>query len=455
MSKSCPTKILLSEDQLPKQWYNIQADMPNIPPLPLSPQTLKPATPQELSALFPMDLILQEVSTERFIDIPDEVQDRLKQYRPGPMYRAYRLEKELGTPAKIFYKYEGISSAGSHKPNTAIPQAYYNLKAGIKRLTTETGAGQWGSALSVATSMFGMECRVYMVKVSYQQKPYRRSFMEVFGAEVFASPSNMTESGRKILAQDPDSPGSLGIAISEAVEEAAQRDDTNYSLGSVLNHVCMHQTIIGQEAKEQLAMVDEYPDIVIGCCGGGSNFAGISFPFLMDKLQGKRSLRAIAVEPAACPTLTRGVMAYDYGDTAKIGPVAMMYTLGHDFMPPGIHAGGLRYHGDSPLVSALYQDKIIEAMAVKQNDTFKAATTFARTEGILPAPESAHAIYAAMVEALKCKESGEAKTILFNLTGHGYFDLAAYDQYLAGSLTDIEYSEELLQKSLANLPKIE
>lgn len=455
MSKPCPTKILLSEDQLPKQWYNIQADMPNIPPLPLSPMTLKPATPDELLNLFPMGLIEQEVSTERWIEIPEEVRDRFKQYRPAPMYRAYRLEKELDTPAKIFYKYEGVSSAGSHKPNTAIPQAYYNMKAGIKRLTTETGAGQWGSALSVATRMFGMECRVYMVKVSYQQKPYRRSFMEVFGAEVFASPSDKTESGRMILAGDPNSPGSLGIAISEAVEEAASREDTNYALGSVLNHVCMHQSVIGLESKEQLAMVDEYPDIVIGCCGGGSNFAGIAFPFLMDKLQGKSRVTAIAVEPTACPTLTKGVFAYDYGDTAKIGPVAMMYTLGHDFVPPGIHAGGLRYHGDSPLVSQLFHDNIIEAMAVNQTDVFKAAIKFTQTEGILPAPESAHAIQAAIVEALKCKESGESKTILFNLTGHGYFDLGAYDQYLAGNLMDIDYPADMLSQSMKNLPKVE
>lgn len=455
MSKACPTKILLSEDQLPKQWYNIQADMPNVPQPALNPQTKKPLGPQDLAAIFPMELIKQEVSTERWIDIPDEVREKYRQYRPSPLFRAYHLEKALDTPAKIFYKYEGVSSAGSHKPNTAIPQAYYNKQAGIKRLTTETGAGQWGSALSVASKMFGLECRVYMVKVSFQQKPYRRSFMEVFGAQVIPSPSSLTNSGRAILERDPDSPGSLGIAISEAVEEAAQREDTNYALGSVLNHVCLHQTVIGLEAKEQMEMVDQYPDIVIGCCGGGSNFAGLSFPFLMDKLQGKGSVRAIAVEPTACPTLTRGVFAYDYGDTAQLSPIAMMYTLGHEFMPPGIHAGGLRYHGDSPLVSQLYHDRLIEAVAVMQNDVFKAATLFAQTEGILPAPESSHAIQAAIVEAQKCRESGEAKTILFNLSGHGYFDLGSYDQYLAGDLMDIEYSSDLLEKSLTNLPKIE
>lgn len=454
MSKPCPTKILLSEDQLPRHWYNIQADMPELPPPPLNPQTKQPLEPQDLLAIFPMELIKQEASTERWIEIPEEVREIYRQYRPSPLYRAHRLEKVLDTPANIFYKYEGVSSAGSHKPNTAIPQAYYNKQAGIKRLTTETGAGQWGSALSVACKAFGLECRVYMVKVSFFQKPYRRSFMEVFGAEVIPSPSNLTNSGRNILKGDPDSPGSLGIAISEAVEEAAQREDTNYSLGSVLNHVCLHQTVIGLEAKEQLAMVDRYPDVVIGCCGGGSNFAGISFPFLMDKLQGKSRVRALAVEPTACPTLTRGVFAYDYGDTAQLAPISMMYTLGHDFVPPGIHAGGLRYHGDSPLISKLYHDRLIEAMAVKQNDVFRSAVLFAQTEGILPAPESAHAIQAAIAEAQRCKEEGKAETILFSLSGHGYFDLGAYDHYLSGNLVDIEYSEELLNRSLANLPKI-
>ena len=458
MSKShqkVPTRILLSEEHLPARWYNIQADMPQLPPPALNPRTQQPATFEDLAVIFPPGLIAQEVSTERWIDIPEEVREIYKQYRPSPLHRAYQLEKALDTPARIYYKYEGASPAGSHKSNTAIPQAYYNREAGIKRLVTETGAGQWGSALSIACSFFNLACRVYMVKVSYNQKPYRRSFMEVYGAEVIASPSQMTQSGREILARDPNSPGSLGIAISEAVEEAAGREDTNYSLGSVLNHVCLHQTVIGLEAREQLAMVDEYPDVVIGCCGGGSNFAGISFPFLMDKLQGKSKVRAVAVEPTACPTLTKGAFAYDYGDTAKLTPIMQMYTLGHDFIPAGIHAGGLRYHGDSPLVSQLYHDGIIEAAAVGQTAAFKAALLFTRVEGILPAPESAHAIEGAIMEALACRERGEEKVILFCLSGHGFFDLTAYDQYLSGQLEDIDYSPEMLAKSLACLPRIE
>lgn len=453
MGKKIPTKILLPEKDLPTRWYNIQADMPNLPAPPLHPVTRKPVGPADLAAIFPMEIIKQEVSTERYIEIPEEVQEMYRLYRPSPLIRAYRLEKALDTPARIYFKYEGVSPAGSHKPNSAIPQAYYNKQAGIKRLTTETGAGQWGSALSLACSFFGLECTVYMVKVSYQQKPYRRSFMQVYGANVIPSPSNLTEAGRRILAQDPDSPGSLGIAISEAVEEAAKRDDTNYSLGSVLNHVCLHQTVIGQEAKAQLELVDEYPDVIVGCCGGGSNFAGLSFPFLQDKLAG-RQVRAVAVEPTACPTLTKGVFAYDYGDTAQLTPVLKMYTLGHDFVPSGIHAGGLRYHGDSALVSQLYHDGIIEARAFSQKAVFEAALLFARTEGILPAPESAHAIKGAIEEALACREAGEAKTILLGLSGHGHFDLGAYDAYLSGNMEDVDYSPAALAESLKKLPEV-
>ncbi|HEX3032593.1 MAG TPA: TrpB-like pyridoxal phosphate-dependent enzyme, partial [Bacillota bacterium] len=433
------TKIFLEEKDIPTRWYNIQADMPNPLKPGLNPMTNQPLTPQDLGAIFPMELIKQEVSTERWIDIPEEVREILKLYRPAPLYRAHRLEKALDTPAKIYYKYEGVSPAGSHKVNTSIPQAYYNKKEGIKRLATETGAGQWGTALSLACNYFGLECTIYMVKVSYQQKPYRRSLMNVYGGQVLASPSDTTNAGRAILAADPNSMGSLGIAISEAVEDAATHGDTNYALGSVLNHVCLHQTVIGQETKAQMAMVDDYPDIVIGACGGGSNFAGIAFPFIHDNLKEGKQTRIIAVEPTACPTLTKGVFAYDYGDVAKMAPIVQMYTLGHDFMPPGIHAGGLRYHGESPLVSQLYHDGLFEAKAVAQNAVFEAATLFTRTEGILPAPESAHAIRAAIDEALVCKEAGEAKSIVFCLSGHGHFDLTSYDSYLAGSLEDYEY----------------
>ncbi|HOA80632.1 MAG TPA: TrpB-like pyridoxal phosphate-dependent enzyme, partial [Defluviitaleaceae bacterium] len=411
------------------------------------------ATPDELQAIFPMEIINQETSEERWIDIPDEVREMYKQWRPSPLYRAVGLEKLLDTPARIYYKYEGGNATGSHKLNSAIPQAYYNKIAGIKKLTTETGAGQWGSALSLACNYFGLECEVYMVKVSYEQKPYRRSFMNTFGANVIASPSNLTQCGRAILEKDPDSTGSLGIAISEAVEVAATNEDTNYALGSVLNHVCLHQTIIGLEAKKQLELIDEYPDVVVACCGGGSNFAGISFPFVKDKLNGT-NIRLIAVEPTACPSLTKGVFAYDYGDTAKVGPIAKMYTLGHDFVPAGIHAGGLRYHGASPIVSQLYHDGTIEAQAVPQRDVFDAAVKFAKTEGIIPAPESAHAIRGAINEALKCKETGEEKVILFNLSGHGYFDMAAYDNYFSGKLVDIDYSDDLVKESMKNLPDI-
>lgn len=449
------TKILLSEQEIPTSWYNIMADMPNLPKPPLNPQTLQPAGPADLSPIFPLELIKQEVSQDRWIEIPEEVRELYKLWRPSPLVRAYRLEKALGTPAKIFYKYEGTSPAGSHKLNTALAQAYYNKQAGIKRLSTETGAGQWGSALSMACKFFDLECTVYMVKISFQQKPYRRSLMQVFGGEVFASPSNKTNAGRQVLAKDPESLGSLGIAISEAVEDAASREDTNYALGSVLNHVMLHQTVIGLEAKKQMEKANTYPDIVIGCCGGGSNFAGLSFPFIHDKIDKGNKIRFIAVEPEACPTLTRGKLAYDYGDVAGMTPLLSMYTLGKDFMPAGIHAGGLRYHGESPLVSQLFQDGLIEAKAVSQLAIFDAALTFARSEGIVPAPESAHAIRTAIDEALLCKESGEAKTILFGLSGHGHFDLSAYDNYLAGNLQDYSLPDEVLTEAMNKLPQVD
>lgn len=453
MKKNDVTKVLLEESEIPKQWYNVVADMPNKPAPYYSPQTNEPATPNDMQAIFPTELIMQEMTTERWIDIPAEVREMYRQWRPSPLYRARELEKKLGTCARIYYKYEGNNATGSHKLNSALPQAYYNKAAGIKRLATETGAGQWGSALSLACNRFELECMVYMVKVSYQQKPYRRSFMKTFGANIVASPSDLTHCGRSILEKDPDCTGSLGIAISEAVEDAAMRKDTNYALGSVLNHVCMHQTIIGLEAKKQLEMVDEYPDVVFACCGGGSNFAGIAFPFLMDKFKGQK-VRAVAVEPSACPTLTKGVFAYDYGDTAKVAPIAKMYTLGHDFVPAGIHAGGLRYHGASSIVSQLYHDGLIEAKAFGQKGVFEAAVLFARTEGIVPAPESSHAIKAAIDEALLAKEAGEEKVILFNLSGHGYFDFAAYDNYFSEKLDDIEYSEDAVKASIKNLPEI-
>jgi len=446
-------KILLSEAEIPTHWYNIQADLKNVQP-PLHPATKKPLEPADLQAIFPMALIEQEASCERWIEIPDEVRELYRMWRPSSLYRARRLEKLLDTPAKIYYKYEGTNPSGSHKLNTAIAQVYYNREAGIRRIATETGAGQWGSALSMACKFFGLECTVYMVKISYQQKPYRRILMNTFGAEVVASPSNRTQAGRAVLAVDPDSLGSLGIAISEAVEDAATHDDTNYALGSVLNHVCLHQTVIGLEAKKQLEKVDAYPDVVIGCSGGGSNLAGLSFPFLYDKIVEGKNVRVIAVEPAACPSLTRGKFAYDFGDVAGLTPLLPMYTLGKDFMPPGIHAGGLRYHGMAPLVSHLYKEGLIEARAYTQNDVFSAAVQFAQTEGILPAPESSHAVRAAIDEALRCKEAGEAKTILFGLSGHGHFDLAAYEDYLSGRLQDITYPEEDLQKSLQALPQV-
>lgn len=447
------TKILLSEDQIPRQWYNIIPDMPGPLAPVINPQTLKPVTPDDMLAIFPMALIEQEMSGNRWIDIPNEVREIYKLWRPSPLFRARRLEQALGTPARIYYKFEGVSPAGSHKPNSAIPQAFYNKQAGIRRLATETGAGQWGSSLALACAMFGLECTIYMVKVSCSQKPYRKSMMQLWGATVIPSPSELTNSGRSILAHDPDNPGSLGIAISEAVEDAATHADTNYALGSVLNHVCLHQTVIGQEAREQMRIAGDYPDVVIACCGGGSNFAGLAFPFIADRASG-RNVRCLAVEPASCPTLTKGVYAFDYGDTAKVAPIAMMYTLGHDFMPPGIHAGGLRYHGDSPLVSQLYHAGQIEAKSYRQNSCFEGAVLFARSEGIVPAPESSHAVRAAIDEAVLAKEEGKEKTILFGLSGHGQLDMGAYDAYLSGSLEDFEYPSEMVRQALERLPKI-
>src|SRR5574338_1135968 len=418
----------LNESDLPKFWYNINADSPVAPSPVLHPGTLEPVTPDFLSVLFPMELILQEISTERYIEIPEEVREIYKLYRPTPLLRARRLEKALGTPAHIYYKYEGASPAGSHKPNTAIAQAFYNKKAGTKAMTTETGAGQWGSSLAFACNIFGLDLEVYMVKVSYQQKPYRRNLMETYGSKVYASPTNMTNYGRSVLAQDPDNPGSLGIAISEAVEAAATSNGAKkYGLGSVLNHVLMHQTVIGEEALKQMDLANEYPDVVIGCVGGGSNFAGIAFPFLRENLKNGKRTRLVAVEPRATPSLTKGVYTFDYGDTARMAPIVKMHTLGHDFIPPSIHAGGLRYHGMAPSLSALYDAGLVEAVAVPQKATFDAAVQFARSEGLLPAPESAHAIRAAIDEALKAKAAGEKKVILFSLSGHGNFDLSAYD----------------------------
>src|SRR5512143_2180065 len=449
------TRYLLGEEDLPKYFYNIRADSP-LPPTPvLHPGTKEPVTPDFLSVLFPMDLILQVVSTERYIEIPEEVREIYKLYRPTPLIRARRLEKALGTPAHIYYKYEGVSPAGSHKPNTAIAQAYYNKKAGTKAMTTETGAGQWGSALAFACHAFELDLEVYMVKVSYQQKPYRRNLMETYGSKVYASPTDRTNYGRSVLAEDPNSPGSLGIAISEAVEVAATSNGAKkYGLGSVLNHVLLHQTVIGEESLKQMDMADEYPDVVIGCVGGGSNFAGIAFPFLRENLKNGKRTRLLAVEPTAAPSLTKGVDTFDYGDTAGMGPIVKMHTLGHTFIPPGIHAGGLRYHGMAPSVSALYDAGLIQAVAVKQRPTFEAAIQFARTEGIVPAPESAHAIRAAIDEALDAKLKGEKRVILFNLSGHGNFDLGAYEAYLGGKLEDFDYPAEAVQAAMAELPRV-
>lgn len=449
------TKFLLDETKLPTAWYNINADMP-VPPAPvLNPQTMEPVTPDFLSVLFPMSLIMQEVSTEQYIEIPEPVREIYKLWRPTPLFRAHRLEKMLDTPAHIYYKYEGVSPVGSHKPNTAVPQAFYNKEAGVKALTTETGAGQWGSALSMACNFFGLDLEVFMVKVSYNQKPYRRMVMHTYGAEVFASPTDLTEYGRSVLAQDPDSPGSLGIAISEAVEVAAKSGGLKkYSLGSVLNHVLMHQTVIGEESLLQMEMAGEYPDLVIACTGGGSNFAGFTFPFLRDKWKHQRKTQIIAAEPAACPSLTKGTYGFDYGDTAKMAPIVKMHSLGHDFVPPTIHAGGLRYHGMAPQVSALVDNGDVEARAVRQLDTFKAAVTFAQAEGIIPAPEPTHAIAVAIEEALKCKETGEEKVIAFNLCGHGHFDMAAYETYFQGELDDFEYPEAAIEKAKAGMPQL-
>jgi pyridoxal-phosphate dependent TrpB-like enzyme len=451
-----PTRILLTPDDIPTHWYNIIADLKNPPMPPLGPDG-NPVGPEKMLAIFPGPVLEQEMSAERWIPIPDEVRQAYALWRPSPLCRAERLEQMLGTPAKIFYKYEGVSPAGSHKPNSAVPQAYLNKLAGTKRLVTETGAGQWGSSLSLAGQIFGLPVRVYMVKVSYNQKPYRRLMMQTWGGEVIASPSNMTETGRKLLAENPDNAGSLAIAISEAVEEAVSVPGTKYALGSVLNHVLLHQTVIGLEAKKQFEKAGAYPDMIFAPCGGGCNFAGVTFPFLGDAAAGDKraqKIRYVGVEPASCPTLTKGVYAYDFGDSSGFTPLMKMHTLGHDFMPPGIHAGGLRYHGMSPLVSQLYEEKLIEAVAVPQVATFEAGVMFARAEGIIPAPESSHAIRACIDEALRCKQSGEPKTLFFNLSGHGHFDMSAYESYFAGKLEDFSYPEEAIKASMAKLPKV-
>ena len=448
------TKFFLNESDMPTHWYNITADLKSPPPPPLHPGTHQPIGPADLAPLFPMELIKQEVSQERYIAIPDEVREVYKLWRPTPLIRARRLERALDTPAHIYFKYEGASPVGSHKPNTAVAQAYYNKQEGVTRLTTETGAGQWGTALAMACNFFGMQLKIYMVKVSFEQKPYRRSMMQLYGADVVPSPSPDTEAGRGFLAASPDNPGSLGIAISEAVEDAAKRDDTKYSLGSVLNHVLMHQTVIGQEAIKQMEMAGEYPDIVIGCAGGGSNFAGMAFPFMKEKLSGGKNTRFIAAEPEACPSLTKGEYRYDFGDTAGMTPLVKMYTLGHTFIPEGIHAGGLRYHGMANLICELYDQGFMEARAYHQNSVFEAALQFTRTEAIVPAPESSHAIRCAIDEALACKQSGEPKAILFNLSGHGYFDMSAYDNYLAGKLKDFAYPAERVQAAMKEVPVV-
>ena len=449
------TKFLLSEEQIPRHWYNILADLKSPPAPVLHPGTKQPIGPQDLAPLFPMAIIEQEVSTKREIAIPDEVRNALAMWRPSPLFRASRLEQAIGTRSHIYYKYEGVSPSGSHKPNTAVAQAYYNKKEGVKRLATETGAGQWGSSLALAGQLFGLEVTVYMVKVSYEQKPYRRAMMETWGAKVYASPTNLTNSGRGILAEDPDSPGSLGIAISEAVEDAATHDEAKYSLGSVVNHVLLHQTVIGLEAQKQMEMAGEYPDVVIGCVGGGSNFAGLTYPFIGEKLKGKQPrTRFIAAEPAACPTLTRGVYAFDFGDAVGIGPVVKMYTLGHSFVPDRIHSGGLRYHGDAPSLCALVEHKVVEARAYKQKEVFAEAVRFARTEGFLPAPESAHALRAVVEEAEAARQAGDKRVILFGLSGHGHFDMSAYDAYFAGKLEDIELSQSRIDAAIEELPRV-
>jgi tryptophan synthase beta chain len=448
------TKFVLDEERIPRAWYNIVADLPVPPAAVLHPGTRQPIGPADLAPLFPMALIAQEVSGEREIEIPGPVRDAYQLYRPSPLYRAHRLEKALGTPAHIYYKYEGVSPGGSHKPNTAIAQAYYNAEAGVKRLATETGAGQWGTSLAIAGALFGLEVKVYMVRASYDQKPYRRMLMETYGASVVASPSPTTNYGRQVLAETPDNPGSLGIAISEAVEDAATREDTKYSLGSVLNHVLLHQSVIGLEAIEQMAMAGEEPDVVIACAGGGSNFAGMAFPWLGRQLRGEGAYRIVAAEPEAAPSLTKGVYEYDFGDTARLTPLVKMHTLGHDFIPEPIHAGGLRYHGMAPLVSLVKDLGLIDAIAVHQNPSFEAGVQFARTEGILPAPESSHAIRVAIDEAIAAREEGRPRVILFNLSGHGHFDLTAYERYLAGALEDYEYPADRVAAALAAVPHV-
>jgi tryptophan synthase beta chain len=450
-----PKKILLDESELPERWYNILPDLPAAPAPYLHPVTMQPMGPADLAPIFPQAIIAQEVSAERWIEIPERVREIYRMWRPTPLYRADRLEKALDTPAHIYYKYEGVSPAGSHKPNTAVAQAYYNAEEGVERLTTETGAGQWGSALAFAGALFDLEVMVYMVNVSYQQKPYRRALMETWGATVLPSPTDRTQAGRAVLERDPESPGSLGIAISEAVEDAATRDDSKYSLGSVVNHVLLHQTVVGLEARRQMELAGEYPDIVVGCVGGGSNYAGLAYPFMADRLGGsRRDVRFVAVEPEACPTLTRGVLAYDFGDTAGIGPVARMHTLGHSFIPDPIHAGGLRYHGEAPSLSLLVEHGLVEPRAYAQNVCFEEAVRFARTEGILPAPEPSHAIKAVVDEAAAAREAGEPRVILLGLSGHGHFDLSAYDAYLAGRLEDRELPQTRIDQAVAELPGV-
>jgi tryptophan synthase beta chain len=448
-----PRKILLDEEDIPKQWYCILPDLPKPLPPPIDPSTREPVKPEQLMRLFPKECVMQEMSQERWIKIPEEVREVYREWRPTPLYRAEKLEKALGTPAKIYYKYEGVSPPGSHKPNTAVAQAYYGLKDGVERLTTETGAGQWGSALAFACMMFGMKATIYMVKVSYLQKPYRKVLMESWGADVYASPTDKTESGRRILKNDPNCPGSLGIAISEAVEDAVTHDDAKYSIGSVANHVLLHQTIIGQEAQMQLKQVDDYPDLVVGCIGGGSSFSGLYWPFYYDKVSGKASkdVDFLAVEPTAAPSITKGFYTYDHGDAARLTPLFKMYTLGHMFVPAPIHAGGLRYHGKAPTLCLLHKEGIVKTVAYNQVDVFKAADLFIKTEGLIPAPEPAHAIKAVIDEALRCKETGEEKSILFLLCGHGYFDMQAYDDYLSGKLMPYEYPEERVQEAMQKL----
>ncbi len=449
------TKFLLDEEEIPKAWYNIQADLPTPLDPVINPATKEPIKPEDLAPIFPMELIKQEASQERWIQIPEEVRDVYRLWRPTPLYRAVRLEKALKTPAKIYYKWEGVSPPGSHKPNTAVAQAYYNMKEGVKRIATETGAGQWGSALAFGTGLFGLDCTIYMVRVSYEQKPYRKILMETWGAECIPSPSERTKFGKEMLKRDPNCSGSLGIAISEAIEDAVTHEGTKYSLGSVLNHVLLHQTVNGLECKQQFEMAEDYPDIMFGCVGGGSNFAGACFPFVGDKLTGKKpDLRVVSCEPKACPTLTRAPYAYDHGDTAKMTPLLKMYTLGHDFIPPPIHAGGLRYHGDAPLLCKLTKEKVMEAVAYHQNEVFEAAMTFARTEGFVVAPETAHCVKATIDEALRCKQTGEEKTIFFANSGHGHFDLAAYDAYFRGKLIDYAYPADSIKESLKKLPKV-